>query len=212
MIEGVQLKQPNKRRELDYWPDEIFQLLVRSPEKHKTVEYYEAQSIEVKSGAGDLPNTPTSFAQGLIQVRHCTDVQQGDLTRLGLSLLEHEFVTAEDAARADREEHQVFVGCETDDWPKIKRPTNLKRVFTPPPSCSVDNSSLGLIAGISRARRTSPPFEYSVGRRCTLASPLVSPCVATRRRKATLDQARRRRAAQGQARRRNLPPIRGPCR
>ena len=51
-------------------------------------------------------STDGSFAQGLIQVRHCTDVQQGDLTRLGLSLLEHEFVTAEDAARADREEDQ----------------------------------------------------------------------------------------------------------
>ena len=105
MIEGVELKQPSKRR-LEYWPDEIFQLLVLSPEKHKNVEYYRAQSIEVKSGAGDLPDTPTSFAQGLIQVRHCTAVQQDDLTRLGLSLLEHGFVTAEDAARADREEHQ----------------------------------------------------------------------------------------------------------
>ena len=74
MIEGVELKRVSAqrlRRELEYWPDEIFQLLARSSEKHKTVEYYEAQSIEVKSGAGDLPNTPTSFAQGLIQVRHC---------------------------------------------------------------------------------------------------------------------------------------------
>ena len=93
MIEGVELKQPSKRR-LEYWPDEIFQLLVRSPEKHKNVEYYQAQSIEVKSAG--------VFAQGLIQVRHCTDVQQGDLARIGLSLLEHGFVTAEDAARADR--------------------------------------------------------------------------------------------------------------